>query len=161
MTAVFVDTNVLIYSEDGREPEKQARALAWLRILWDRRAGRLSNQVLNEFYANVTRKIKPPMPAGDARAEVRRYQRWEPSAVDHATVETAWSVESRFGFSYWDALIVASAQALGCRYLLSEDLQHGQVVDGLQILNPFLVGPEILDTDPPAAAPLTVQEPRP
>ena len=161
MIAVFVDTNVLIYSEDGREPEKQARALAWLRALWDRRAGRLSNQVLNEFYTNVTRKIKPPMQAGDARAEVRRYQRWEPWLIDHATVETAWSVESRFGFSYWDALIVASAQTLGCRYLLSEDMQHGQVIDSVQILNPFLVGPEILDNDPPASSPLTVQEPRP
>jgi predicted nucleic acid-binding protein len=156
MTAVFVDTNVLIYSEDGRVPEKQAQALAWLRVLWQRRAGRLSNQVLNEFYTNVTRKIKPPMQAGDARAEVRRYQRWQPWAIDHPTVETAWSVESRFGFSYWDALIVASAQTLGCRYLLSEDMQHGQVVDSVQILNPFLVGPEILDNDSPA---LTVQEP--
>ena len=159
MTVVFVDTDVLIHSEDGREPEKQAQALAWLRTLWDRRAGRLSNQVLNEFYTNVTRKMKPPMPAGDARAEVRRYQRWEPWAVDHATVETAWSVESRFGFSYWDALIVASAQTLGCRYLLSEDMQHGQVVDSVQILNPFLVGPEILDSDPSAASSLTAQEP--
>jgi predicted nucleic acid-binding protein len=159
MTAVFVDTNVLIYSEDGRVPEKQAQALAWLRVLWQRRAGRLSNQVLNEFYTNVTRKIKPPMQAGDARAEVRRYQRWQPWAIDHPTVETAWSVESRFGFSYWDALIVASAQTLGCRYLLSEDMQHGQVVDSVQILNPFLVGPEILDSDPSVPPVLTVQEP--
>ncbi len=159
MTAVFVDTNVLIYSEDGRVPEKQAQALAWLRVLWQRRAGRLSNQVLNEFYTNVTRKIKPPMQAGDARAEVRRYQRWQPWAIDHPTVETAWSVESRFGFSYWDALIVASAQTLGCRYLLSEGMQHGQVVDSVQILNPFLVGPEILDNDPSAPLVLTAQEP--
>jgi predicted nucleic acid-binding protein len=159
MTAVFVDTNVLIYSEDGRVPEKQAQALAWLRVLWQRRAGRLSNQVLNEFYTNVTRRIKPPMQAGDARAEVRRYQRWQPWAIDHPTVETAWSVESRFGFSYWDALIVASAQTLGCRYLLSEDMQHGQVVDSVQILNPFLVGPEILDSDPSVPPVLTVQEP--
>jgi len=159
MTAVFVDTNVLIYSEDGRVPEKQAQALAWLRVLWQRRLGRLSTQVLNEFYTNVTRKIKPPMQPGDARAEVRRYQRWQPWAIDHPTVETAWSVESRFGFSYWDALIVASAQTLGCRYLLSEDLQHGQVVDSVQILNPFLVGPEILDGDPSVPPMLTVQEP--
>jgi predicted nucleic acid-binding protein len=159
MTAVFVDTNVLIYSEDGRVPDKQAQALAWLRVLWQRRAGRLSNQVLNEFYTNVTRKINPPMQAGDARAEVRRYQRWQPWAIDHPTVETAWSVESRFGFSYWDALIVASAQTLGCRYLLSEDMQHGQVVDSVQILNPFLVGPEILDDNPSAPPVITVQEP--
>ena len=148
MTAVFVDTNVLLYSEDGAHRAKQARAVEWLHALWLRRLGRLSTQVLNEFYANATHKIKPPMPQGDARAEVRRYQRWQPWLLDHATVETAWSVQSRFGLSYWDALIVAAALAQGCRYLLSEDLQHLQVMDQMQIINPFLVGPELLDAAP-------------
>ena len=159
MTAVFVDTDVLIYSEDGANAHKQAQAIEWLRVLWDRRLGRVSTQVLSEFYVNVTRKAKPPMPSGDARAEVRRYQRWQPWAVDHATVESAWSVESRFGFSYWDSLIIAAAQAQGCRYLLTEDMQHGQQVDSVQILNPFLVGPEILDNDSSVPPVLTVQEP--
>jgi predicted nucleic acid-binding protein len=159
MTAVFVDTNVLIHSEDGADALKQARAIDWLRILWDRRLGRVSTQVLSEFYVNVTRKAEPPMASGDARAEVRRYQRWQPWAVDHATVESAWSVESRFGFSYWDSLIVAAAQAQRCRYLLTEDMQHGQQVDSVQILNPFLVGPEILDNDPSVPLVLSVQAP--
>jgi len=149
VSAVFVDTNVLVYSEDGADAAKQARAIAWLGCLWQRRIGRLSTQVLNEFYVNATRKLQPAMPAGDARAEVRRYQRWQPWAIDHSTVESAWSVESRYGLPYWDALIVAAAQAQGCRYLLSEDLQHGQQVDSVQILNPFLVGPEVLDAPAP------------
>lgn len=152
MSAVFVDTNVLLYSEDGADSAKQTQAIAWLQRLWQRRLGRVSTQVLNEFYVNATRKIKPAMPAGDARAEVRRYQRWEPWAIDHATVESAWSVESRYGLNYWDALIVAAAQAQGCRYLLSEDLQHQQQIDSVQVLNPFLVGPEVLDA-PAAPAP--------
>jgi predicted nucleic acid-binding protein len=142
---VFVDTNVLLYSEDGRDRRKQAQAIAWLDALWSRQSGRLSTQVLNEFYVNVTRRIAPPMPAGDARAEVRRYQRWQPWHMDHATVEAAWSVESRFRVNYWDALIVASAQQQDCSLLLSEDLQHEQRFDGVQVLNPFLVGPERLD----------------
>ena len=142
---VFVDTNVLLYSEDAAHAVKQARATAWLRELWLRRMGRISNQVLNEFYVNATRKLQPPMPQGDARAEVRRYQRWQPWVLDHATVETAWSVQSRFQLSYWDALVVASAQAQGCRYLLSEDMQHMQVMDQVQVINPFLSGPEMLD----------------
>lgn len=145
MTAVFVDTNVLLYSEDGADTVKQARAVEWLRQLWLRRCGRLSTQVLNEFYANATRKVRPPMPAGDARAEVRRYQRWQPWQLDHATVESAWSIESRYGLHYWDALIVASAQAQSCDYLITEDLQHEQRIDSVQIVNPFLVGPELLD----------------
>jgi predicted nucleic acid-binding protein len=147
-STVFVDTTVLLYSEDGADPAKQQAAFEWLRALWLSRRGRLSVQVLHEFYANATRRIRPPMPAGDARAEVRRYQRWQPWIVDHATVETAWAVESRFRLSYWDSLIVAAAQVQGCRYLLTEDLQHGQQIDSVQIVNPFLVGPEMLDATP-------------
>lgn len=148
-STVFVDTNVLLYSEDGADPKKQQAAFEWLRALWLSRRGRVSGQVLNEFYVNATRRIRPPMPAGDARAEVRRYQRWQPWQIDHATVETAWAIESRYRLSYWDALIVAAAQAQGCAYLLSEDLQHEQQIDSVKILNPFLVGPEVLDA--PAA----------
>jgi predicted nucleic acid-binding protein len=149
MSAVFVDTDILLYSEDGADPAKQRRAIDWLRVLWTSRRGRLSTQVLNEFYVNATRRLRPAMPAGDARAEVRRYQRWQPWAIDHATVETAWAVESRFGLAYWDALIVAAARAQGCGFVLSEGLQHDQLIDSVRILNPFLVGPEVLDA--PAA----------
>jgi predicted nucleic acid-binding protein len=152
MTAVFVDTGVLIHSEDGAMPEKQAQANAWLDVLWQRRTGRLSTQVLHEFYVNVTRRARPPMPAGDARAEVRRYQRWSPWTIDHATVESAWAVESRFGLGYWDALIVAAAQAQRCTLLLSEDLEHLRQIDSVQIVNPFLVGPDMLDGVTPETA---------
>jgi predicted nucleic acid-binding protein len=145
MAAVFVDTGILIQSEDGAQPEKQAQANAWLGVLWQRRTGRLSTQVLHEFYVNVTRRARPPMPAGDARAEVRRYQRWNPWTIDHATVESAWAVESRFGLDYWDSLIVAAAQAQRCTLLLSEAMPHLQQIDSVQIVNPFLVGPEMLD----------------
>jgi predicted nucleic acid-binding protein len=148
-STVFVDTNVLIHGEDGADRVKHEAALGWLRKLWLRRCGRLSAQVLNEFYVNATRKIRPALSAGDARAEVRRYQRWQPWALDHATVETAWAVESRFGLSFWDSLIVASAQAQGCAYLLTEDLQHEQQIDSVKVINPFLVGPELLDTVAP------------
>lgn len=144
MTAVFVDTNVLLYSEDGADARKQGQALAWLGELWQRRCGRVSTQVLNEFYVNATRKLKPAMPGGDARAEVRRYQRWHPWQIDQATVEAAWAVESRFKIGYWDSLIVAAAQQQGCELLLSEDLQHELRFDSVQVLNPFKVGPETL-----------------
>ena len=146
---VFVDTNVLVYAEDRAHLAKHGVARGWLRALWLRRTGRLSTQVLNEFYNVATRRLQPAMPAGDARAEVRRYQRWQPWMVDHATVEAAWAVESRYGLSHWDALMVAAAQQQGCAALLTEDLQHDQVIDGVRILNPFLVGPEWLDEPAP------------
>lgn len=149
VSTVFVDTNVLLYAEDCVDAVKHAAARAWLRELWLRRCGRLSTQVLNEFYVVATRKLHPPMPAGDARAEVRRFQRWQPWAPDHGTVEAAWAVESRYGLHYWDALMVAAAQQQGCTYLLSEDLQHEQQLDSVRVLNPFVAGPERLDLPPP------------
>jgi len=145
-TGVFVDASILIYSEDGADRAKQQAALAWLTVLWRRGLGRTSTQVLNEFYLLATRKIQPPMPAGDARAEVRRYELWQPWQTDHATVESAWAVESRYGLHYRDSLVVAAAQHLACRYLLSEDLAHEQHFGGVQVINPFKTGIELLET---------------
>ena len=146
MTAlVYIDANVLIYSEDLGTPAKQAVAKAWLEVLWSKRCGRVSTQTLNEFYVNATRKLKPPMPGGDARAEVRRYGLWEPWQIDQPTVESAWAVESRYGLHYWNCLVVASAQHLGCKYLLSEDMGHGQHYGSVQVINPFISDISILE----------------
>ncbi len=142
MSPIFVDTNVLLYAFDDREPAKRDRARDWLSVCWRARSGRLSTQVLNEFYANARKRFATALSAGDARAEVRRYQRWTPWQIDQATVETAWAVESRYGISYWDSLMVAAAQHLGCERLLTEDLQHGQHIDGVRIVNPFVEAPE-------------------
>ena len=83
MRLVFVDANILIYSEDKSDAGKQAIALRWLDALWANRMGRVSTQTLNEFYINATRKLRPPLPGGDARAEVRRYGLWQPWQIDH------------------------------------------------------------------------------
>ena len=139
MTLVFVDTNVLIYAEDGAEADKQQRALDWIERLWRARSGRLSTQVLNEFYVNVTRKLRPAMPQGDARARVRRYAAgWNPWQIDHATVETAWAMEARHGLQYWDCLVLAAAQHSGSTLVLSEDMQHEGRYGAVQVINPFI-----------------------
>lgn len=141
---VFVDTNVLLYADDRRDAAKQLRAREWLLALWQQRSGRLSTQVLNEYYVNATRRLG--MAQGDARAKVRRFQLWQPWQLDHQTVETAWGVEARFGLSYWDSLILAAAAQAGCTHVLSEDLQHGQQIDAVTIVNPFRIAPTELDT---------------
>jgi predicted nucleic acid-binding protein len=142
---VFLDTNILLYAFDDRDVRKRDASRGWLSACWARRCGRISSQVLHEFYWNARKKFPTALSAGDARAEVRRYQLWQPWQVDHATVESAWAVESRWQMGYWDALMVAAAQQQGCELLLTEDLQHEQRIDRLRILNPFLVGPEALD----------------
>ena len=149
MTLVFVDTNVLISAEDGAEADKQHSALDWIERLWRARSGRLSTQVLNEFYVDVTRKLKPAMPQGDARARVRRYAAgWNPWQIDHATVETAWAMEARHGLQYWDCLVLAAAQHSGCTLVLSEDMQHEGRYGAVQVINPFLASiDEVLGPD--------------
>jgi predicted nucleic acid-binding protein len=145
---VFVDTNVLLYGVDDADLAKRDRAREWIAACWQRRCGRLSTQVLNEFYVNIKKKFPRAVAQGDARAEIRRYQHWRPWVIDHPTIETAWAVESRFGLHYWDALMIAAAQQQGCTLFLSEDLQHEQQIDSVRIVNPFLAGPEMLDTAP-------------
>ena len=57
--------------------------------------------------------------------------------IDHRTIEGAWDVQDRYGYSWWDSLIVAAALQSGCRYPLSEDLQDRQVIDTMTIISPF------------------------
>lgn len=134
---VFVDTNVLVYRHDASEPAKQARAEAWYQYVWRRRAGRLSFQVLQELYSTLTRKLTPRFDADDARTLVRDLTAWQPLAVDLALLERGWRLEARYSLSWWDALIVAAAQAGECRVLLTEDLQHGHRFGRVRVINPF------------------------
>ena len=134
---VFVDTNILLYARDAAQPNKQPVAAAWMRNLWTNRLGCLSYQVLQEFYVNATQKLRPGMPIELARQDVRNLLAWRPLSTDSALIEASWGLMDRFGFSWWDAQIVAAARRCNARFLLSEDMQHGLRVDGLQILNPF------------------------
>lgn len=134
---VFVDTNVLVYARDRTDEEKQRRALAWVASLWEHRAGRLSWQVLQEYYVTLTRKLDPPRERAAAREDVTSLVTWRPIPIDLSTIDAAWGIEDRYGLSWWDALIVAAAQAGECQYLLSEDLQDGQSFDGLEVVDPF------------------------
>lgn len=140
--SAFVDTNLLVYARDTGAGDKHAHARAWMDRLWQTAEGRLSTQVLNEYYVTVTRKLEPGMTTDDARADVRDLMAWRPIAVDPALVLEAWAIEDRFGFSHWDSLIVAAAHALGCRHLVSEDLQGRQDLDGLIVVNPFTHDPD-------------------
>ena len=137
---VFVDSNVFLYAVDEADPNKQRVARYWRAELWKSRRGRVSFQVLGEFYVNAVRKS--PAASDEARAEVRDLLAWHPVATDAALLELGWKLQDRYQLSYWDALIVAAAKTASCRYLLTEDLQAGQKMDGIEIVNPFLRSPE-------------------
>lgn len=132
---VFVDTNVFVYRHDDSVLAKQSRAEQWLTFLADSRTGRLSYQVLQELYATLSPRL------GFDRSEARRIIQllsvWQPIRTDLGILERAWQVQERHAISWWDALIVAAAQASECAVLLTEDLQTGQVFDGVRVVNPF------------------------
>lgn len=132
---VFVDSNVLIYAIDNANPKKHSAARLWRSELWKSRRGRVSFQVLQEFYANVTRKW--PAARDEAQVEIRTLLAWRPVLVSEEIVEGAWRIEDQHYISFWDALIVAAAKAAFCRYLLTEDLQADYNFDGVVVVNPF------------------------
>jgi predicted nucleic acid-binding protein len=135
--AVFVDSNILIYAHDADAGHKRQVAADALEKLWESGTGRLSVQVLQEFYVNATRKLASPLARSVAREVVESYGAWvrEPTTPD--TVTRAIDLAQLTQLSFWDALIVAAAEQAGCSTLLSEDLNAGQTIAGIAIVNPL------------------------
>jgi predicted nucleic acid-binding protein len=142
---VFVDTNVLVYSRDARDAQKQRRAHEWMKFLWESKRGRVSPQVLHEYYETVTRKLKPGLPAVEARTDVRNLVHWLGPSDAAAVLEAAWHIQDRGSFSFWDALILGAAHGLSCSFVLSEDMAPGEVAPSLRVVNPFATSPQGLD----------------
>ncbi len=134
---VFVDTNVLVYAHDLDAGEKREVAARVLRALWENKQGVLSVQVLQEFYVTVTRKIPGPLPLAVARGIIENYAHWPVFQNTTATLLYASEIQERWLLSFWDALIVAAASESGAGKFLTEDLNEGQLVEGLLIENPF------------------------
>src|SRR5215468_3681994 len=132
----FLDTNILLYSisDDPAEAAKRTRAAALL----DEDDNALSVQVLQEFYVQATRSTRPkPLPHDIAAGLIRTWLRFKVQETTVPIVTEALRIKATYGFSYWDAAIVAAARTLGCRELYSEDLAHGREVEGTTIINPF------------------------
>lgn len=138
----FLDSNVLVYAFDTRDPVRHSIADRLLARAQRERNAIISHQVVQETLNVLTRKLRPTLSAEDARdaldAVLTPLWRIMPSAGLYGR---ALEVQSRFGFSFYDSLIVAAALEGGCARLLSEDLQHGQRIEGLRIENPFLDTP--------------------
>lgn len=131
----FLDTDILVYADDLNAPEKRERALAILEASLREATGVVSTQVLKEFYVSATDKLG--VDPGVARRKVELIASLDIVQVDLKIVLAAIDLSRLHAISFWDALIVRSAATAGCPVLLSEDLQHGQVLDGVRIENPF------------------------
>lgn len=128
----FLDTNVLLYSVAEDDPRTEA-AEALLTA-----GGIVSVQVLNEFVATARRKLAMSWDEIAEAAGAVRVLCPSPVAITVETHDAALRLAERYGFHFYDALVVASALGVGCETLYTEDLQDGQVVDDrLTIRNPF------------------------
>ena len=133
---VFFDTNILLYSisRAAAEAVKRERAIALL----DRDDGALSVQVLQEFYVQATRPSGPARLSHDlATGLIRRWTRFPVQELNLSILNAALEITARHRFSYWDSAIIAAARALGCTELYTEDMSHGRIVEGVEIVNPF------------------------
>jgi predicted nucleic acid-binding protein len=133
----FVDANILIYAHDLDAGVKRGIAASKLTELWHSGLGCLSTQVLQEFFVNATRKIKSPLARSVAREVVRTYAAWVYVPISPATILRATEISEVWPRSFWDSMNVASAEESNADSLLTEDLNDGQIIAGIKVINPF------------------------
>ena len=132
----FLDTNILLYSisRSPNESDKRDRAIAIL----DEDDNAVSVQVLQEFYVQATRASRlDALTHQTAAGLVGTWLRFEVQDVTLAVMQRALDIKSAHGFSYWDSAVIAAARTIGCDELLTEDMSHGQIIDGVTIIDPF------------------------
>jgi predicted nucleic acid-binding protein len=135
---ILLDTNILVYAYDRREPVKRDAALALARALAHTGEVAVTTQVLSELFWTISRSIPDPLPAADAARSVRRHAAtWHVVDVTADTVREALRGAEQHGLPYWDALIWAAARLAGIPVVLSEDFQDGREIDGVAFQNPF------------------------
>ncbi|MEO6293921.1 MAG: PIN domain-containing protein [Burkholderiaceae bacterium] len=134
-TRGFIDTNILIYAEASDEPVKQRMALDTLKTLFESASGVLSTQVLQEYCNVAIKKLK--LPTAHIRAQLDLYQQFEVVQVTPETIRAALDLHQTRSIGFYDAIILVSAQTAGCNELLTEDMNAGEVMNGVRIHNPF------------------------
>jgi len=135
MSKVFLDTNILVYSLDQADAAKMAKCRGLIRSLTAESRGVISTQVMQEFYVAATSKLgADPLLTKDI---LRSLERFETVVVSPALIKDAIDCSIINRLSFWDALIVVSAESAQCEILWTEDLNHGQIIRGVRIENPL------------------------
>ena len=133
-----VDTNVLVYSRDQSAGRKNSMAAALVAGLWENGQGCISIQVLQELYVTLRRLLPDTLDSTAAGTIVEAFATWTTHVPDARAVLAAIDLHERARISFWDAMIVRSASALGCDVLYTEDLNAGQRYDDVLVVNPFV-----------------------
>lgn len=134
----FIDTNVLIYSFDSKNPQKQTTAKKLLKTFFDKDDYFISIQVLNEFCFAALRKLTPPLENEELKEFVSAFPSRKILPVNREITLSALALMEKYKLSYWDSMIAATALSNECAVLYSEDLHDGLVIENvLSIANPF------------------------
>ncbi|MBA2563849.1 MAG: PIN domain-containing protein [Gemmatimonadetes bacterium] len=131
----FLDTNVLVYTDDADAPVKQSRALELLHRTRLDGSGVLSTQILQEYFSAATRKLG--VPARLARRKIELFARFDVVLVDLSDILGAIDLHRLHQISFWDSLVIRAALRSGCSLLYTEDLQPALRIEGLEIVDPF------------------------
>jgi len=136
---VFIDSNIFIYAYTGDDEQKHSIARDLLRKHVSDSEIILSVQILNEFYAVMERYKYPHGGIISFLNEIIEQVQVVPLELE--TVRRCIIIREKYGYSWWDSLVLASALEHDCTILFSEDMQSGQMIEGRPvIMNPFASG---------------------
>ena len=135
MAKAFLDTNILIYQLDSRDPTKQKRCREIVRTVVSNHEAVISTQILQEFYVACTMKlkIKPILVKGIMHG----FENMEVVTIGIDLINNAIDASIQYQISFWDSLVVVSAESAKCQHLLTEDLNEGQIIRNVRIRNPL------------------------
>lgn len=133
----FIDSNIIVYAHDIANPHNQEAAKRLIFEGLQNDSGVISTQVLSEFFVTVTKKIKKPLPIDIAQREIHLLGNLTVIEIEYEMVIQAIEIHRQNRISYWDSLIIAAAQRSHCSRLYSEDLNDGQIINNVQVVNPF------------------------
>ncbi len=138
MARILLDTNILVYFYDHNSPEKQARSHALIAYLVPRKNASISVQTLAEFSSVTLRKLNPPFLPSEALGEVNHLATvFQVLDLTSTIVLEAIRGVRDYLLSYYDAQIWACARLNQVPVLFSEDFPDGEMLEGVQFINPF------------------------
>ena len=136
VSKVFIDTNLLVYTMDQKDSGKQETAREYLKNLVDNHFPVLSTQVVQEFYVVATKKLKADPVV--VKNIIHNFHNMELVNIDLELIEQAIDISILSQISFWDSLIIAAAEKANCEFVISEDLNAGQLYRGIKLINPFV-----------------------
>ena len=135
MKRIFIDTNLIVYANDNRDPNKQRKAIELIKKLMDEGLGVISSQVLQEYANTALTKLNQQHTI--VLRQLTLLESFEVVLLTPSLIRRAIEIRSAYSISFWDSCIISAAESAGCDSIYSEDLNAGQYYSGIKISNPL------------------------